>query len=978
MKKRRKILFASVLVFLLLLCIGTVLYFRQWLFVNPFQPLYMDNVIYAARDTEGNVMVLDYAGSRLLKIHDGRLLWKVDNSPDTFSSGKRVVTDGAGTVYVQSATTASGIYLRDEAIVKYSRDGKYLGEVISLDSENRLRPQIAAMIPRDEGIYWIQRMEDAVLIFDEKNQNQAVLSLPDADRMALHFAYDPVTETLWYSTYDGRILRYEPNGAPVVLYDSATVGTGKESIPREISYASGILYAVDCGMRDTIAIRTDTGEISRLTADTPVKEREIPYYLNADNGLILSSSYSVINWDGDSYSACREVELTGGGKCICSVLWVVLLFLSASAVLVGGAAFVHFYSGADRYTKINVSIVTGVLVLGLFISGNVMPLIREEHAKAIFSREEFAAAVTTEQLPVRSFMALERPSDFYREDYLAVKAAVEKVFFTDTEDAKDFYCSLYKVIDGNTTQVYALNDTCVLYPYDWGKYDETKELGEQEIISTGEGKTYMGAAGRGSSIFTMMPIFDGEIPVGIIEVGMDMSQFQQEMRQTFLSLLINILAIAVLAFFLSTELLYYAQGKKEYRQHYAPGRSAKPLPVPFLRITVFMVFFFSNLTAAILPLRVMKLAETSLYTLGLSPEVLAAIPISAEVAAGALFSIFGGKVLHALGTRRAVKVCAALFVAGLSLRIVPNIWIMTLGSVSLGTGWGVILLLVNVQISNLPAKERDIAFAYSAAAGFGGINGGVVMGGFLTQWFSYTLIFILTAVSSLAFYYIMSRYLSASPDFWEENQETGGALATIRFILSPRVLLFFLMIVTPVVMCGYFLNYLFPILGDRYGLSETYIGYSYLINGFCVTMCGPALTGFFTRTRKRRLGLFIAALLYATAFFLVARLQNIPSLLVALSLLGLSDGFGLPLQSSFFTDLEEVEEFGYDGAFGVYSLFENMAQSIGPLVFSYALLIGIGRGLMLIAIALASLALLYTAFSGKAPKVVTAQKTDGA
>ena len=110
----------------------------------------------------------------------------------------------------------------------------------------------------------------------------------------------------------------------------------------------------------------------------------------------------------------------------------------------------------------------------------------------------------------------------------------------------------------------------------------------------------------------------------------------------------------------------------------------------------------------------------------------------------------------------------------------------------------------------------------------------------------------------------------------------------------------------------------------------------------------------------------------------MARLQNIPSLLAALALLGLSDGFGLSLQTGYFTDLEEVRKFGYDNALGVYSLFENAAQSVGPLVFSYALLIGIGRGLMVIAIALASLALLYTVFSGKSPEAIPMEETDSA
>lgn len=974
MKKALKVFFTTAFVLLLAVSAGALWYFRQWLFVNPFQSIYLENVLYAARDAEGNTLVLDKAGSRLLKIRDGELLWKAESSPDTFSGGKRVVADGAGTIYVQSATVVGGIHYQNESIVKYAPDGEYAGRVAMLNSANRVRPKIAAMTPSDDGLYWIQRQEDKVLIYDEENHKRAELPLPDADKMVLHFAYDPITETLWYSTYDGRILRYEPDGESVLLYDSAAVGTGKESIPREISYSSGVLYATDYGLRDVIAIRTDTGEISRLASEKPLREREIAYYLNADYGLILASNNLVINWDDSGFSSYYEVELTKEAKHLCIALWTALIILSASAAVFTGIAFARYFLQSNRYTRIGILIVAGVMGLGFFIMGSLMPVMRELYANALFSREKLASDIVNDLLPIQSFYALDSPSDFYQEDYLAVKAAVETVFLAGSEDTQDLYCTLYKVIDGVTTQVYAMDDSCVVYPFDWDLYSESTE---QDILVTGEGQNYMETTNEGSFIFSMMPLLDGETPVGIIEVGTNMDEFERQTQRIFLSLLANVFAIAVLAFFMVTEFLHFAQGKEEYQRQVDAGSLAGPPPIQLLRFTVFMVFFFTNLTTAILPLHVMRISADYPHTFGLRPETLAAIPISAEVAAGALFSIFGGKVIQLLKTKRAVKVCAALFTIGLGLRVAPDIWVLTAGSLAVGTGWGVLLLLVNVQISNMPEEEKDTGFAHTSAAAFTGINSGIVLGGFLMQWVSYTVLFILAAVSSVALYLVVSRYLSSAPDYREEGQK-GGVLATLRFLFAPRVLLFIFMIVFPVVMCGYFLNYLFPILGDKYGLSETYIGYAYLINGFCAMMFGPVLTGLFTRARKKRLGLLIAAILYSIAFFLVAHLQNIPSLLAALALLGLSDGFGLSLQTGYFTDLEEVRKFGYDNALGVYSLFENAAQSVGPLVFSYALLIGIGRGLMAIAVALTGLALLYAMFSGKSPEAVPAEETGGA
>ena len=79
-------------------------------------------------------------------------------------------------------------------------------------------------------------------------------------------------------------------------------------------------------------------------------------------------------------------------------------------------------------------------------------------------------------------------------------------------------------------------------------------------------------------------------------------------------------------------------------------------------------------------------------------------------------------------------------------------------------------------------------------------------------------------------------------------------------------------------------------------------------------------------------------------------LQNIPSLLIALALIGVADSFGIPLLTSYFTDLKDVEQFGYDRGLGVYSLFENGAQSLGSFVFGYVLVLGVGRGLIFVLI----------------------------
>jgi predicted MFS family arabinose efflux permease len=146
---------------------------------------------------------------------------------------------------------------------------------------------------------------------------------------------------------------------------------------------------------------------------------------------------------------------------------------------------------------------------------------------------------------------------------------------------------------------------------------------------------------------------------------------------------------------------------------------------------------------------------------------------------------------------------------------------------------------------------------------------------------------------------------------------------------------------------------------SEYGLSETKIGYSFLINGLIVICLSNILTGYFTKKVKKAYSLVIASLLYSAAFLCVAYMQNVLSLIIVLVLLGLSDSFGLPLQTSYYTDLEAVKKYGYDKSIGIYSLFENIAQAGGSFIFSYVLIIGVKKGLIVVLGIVAVLAIIF-------------------
>ena len=509
------------------------------------------------------------------------------------------------------------------------------------------------------------------------------------------------------------------------------------------------------------------------------------------------------------------------------------------------------------------------------------------------------------------------------------------------------------MIDETVTLTYTLENVGAVYPYDW----DYEGSDEQAILSSGIGKTYISKSSSGSFIFVLQPMFDdaGEA-IGLIEVGTDLAGFMADNKKLLVSLIINMFAMTTVVILFVVEIFYFLAGRKKSEEGAASGEAETP-PAGILRFVTFIICFVTNLATAILPIYAMRIAGRGV-TFGLSKEVLAAIPISAEVVACAVCSAVGGRVIKRFGGRRTAVLCSVLITAGLLLRVVPNIWVLSLSAIILGAGWGTLVLMVNILITALPEEERDTGFAYFSASGFSGANCGILFGGFMIQWIPYTALFVTASVLSVTLIFITRRYLSQTQvDDEEEEAQPENAMSPMRLVANPKMLVFFFMMLIPAAIVGYYLNYMYPIIGEEWGLSETYIGYSYLIDGLFVVLFGEMLTNLFGK--RKRLGLVISSLVYALAFVVVIVFHNIPALFLSLALVGISDGFGNPLMTAYFTELEEVKEYGYDRAFGVYSIFENIAQSVGSFVFSYVLILGVNKGLTAVASMLAALSILF-------------------
>lgn len=990
----RRIIIVSIFIVGLVSCYS----FSYLLFQKPKDTVELSSVVKAAIDEEENSYILNESGNVLL-ITDpqDQINYRVDIGKK-HGIGRDILVCN-DTVYIHVIKKqSSGYRIIRDMIVAYSKDGDYIKTVYRKDYEE------AAMVTGIKGMFvvngafaYIAEEPDAFNLYAGNNELIASYALVNAPGITNSYAVSGDGKEVYYCRLNGTIYRYVDGIHDTLIYDAATFNDTSErefSVPRSIALdEKNTLYFTDIGRREIFRFVSvpqsidsevneqyfsDTGEregllvsqdravpqlVKEYEDDTAVEEKDICYYISADRQLI-GVTESAVKIYGEEIRYIYSLTYCFKYQVICVLNWIlmiidVLIILWMLYKLICCVIF-----KMSKYAKIALGAVGVICIISMIFMGIVMPPFKKLMYNQMYNQEQVLSESALSILDKEAFKAIHNAADFDSEEYDSVRKSMQSLFLNGNETTEDFYVQLWTIQreDIITTSYCLMEDTGAMYPYAW-PYEGSDE---QAILTSGEGRDYITKSSEGSYLLVLNPILDEEgNAIGLIEVGTDLNSFQTAYNSLLGNLIINVAGITVVLILMIIELTLFFEGKDKYKKASKNGKQVL-LSNGLLRFVVFIIFFVTNLSTGFLPQYAMTLSSNHSH---LPKEILAAIPISAEVVVGAIFSIWGTYVVEKIGEKRSAVLSSMGIVAGFALRLIPNVWILTLGNALIGAGWGIILLMVNTMIAlKEDENEKESGFADYSAAALNGVNCGVVFGGLLTNWFSYRIIFIFSAMVGLLILYYTRRYMSSNiitqtMQSSKEEEEETSRISFGKFIFNHRIISYFLMIVIPVIACGYFLTYMFPILGAEYGMSDTNIGYSYLLNGICVICLSNVLTKTFSTKVDKRISLVISVLLYGVAFIIVGRYQNIYSILAALVLLGISDSFGLPIQTAYYTELDIVKKYGYDKAIGIYSLFENGAQALGSFVFSWVLIFGVGAGLRIVTEVIVTLSLGFILFS---------------
>ncbi|WP_366657414.1 MFS transporter [Fodinicurvata sp. EGI_FJ10296] len=458
---------------------------------------------------------------------------------------------------------------------------------------------------------------------------------------------------------------------------------------------------------------------------------------------------------------------------------------------------------------------------------------------------------------------------------------------------------------------------------------------------------------------------DGEI-VGEVRVTVDETVVVDQMANQ----VINIVTVVVTSAFFMIELFILLD---ILLRRSAPSVPALERVGPrhiIARPVMFGFIFTWALPLSFVPLKMRTLGE-SLF--GLPPDIVLALPISAEMGCALLTAVVAGRIADRVGWFRPFLVGLLISaLGGITAALATDSLVFILARGLTGLGYG--LSWMGIQafvIRYCPSESRGRALANLMAGIFAGFICGTAVGGVLAEQFGYEFVLLasgLMVVVPLALGWGVLREFIIGPQKWDLAEYTrtasGGGSAFAgwnRLLLSPQYLGALILSVVPFSIAQVGLLYFaVPLYLSEIGSSQADIGRILMVYGIVIILFGPMISTYIDRRENKVPFIVLGGLIGGAGLGVLFLDGSMLSMLVAVSFLGLSSSMAEPARSSFILNLKVVKEFGVSSAIGLQRAADKLGQMLGPLLIAATFTsFGMERRVALIGFAFAAASILF-------------------
>lgn len=904
----------------------------------------------------GRLYIIDQ-GKKTVLITDGqgKLLRSIDCGTDGDSEPyyASLVAEGAdGSIYVADTRYAGqGTRISQERIFRYDADGENGTCIYLIDYE-----AIEQEPPMQYGNILSLREENGALVFTRKTDNGlAVCQLDLASGRLQSAGYDlpgqyisdadaePGTLRPIFTNRLGQVCTVT-DGATEVLLDE-----GRTSWM--LCAEEGRIYYSDIAANAVLCYDLETGR-EEIVLEAP----DILYGVQTAGGRLYTTDYMGYYMLEDGEASYVDA-LTYSQPLLRCALWAALFLGGLLAVAVAYLLLAPALHRPKSELFQRMAIVLGVsLCMGCLVGYITITQMVSNQKATVMEQLNLFCDILVENTDTEALANIDSLADYKGEDFNQVKEPLDALTRMGYENGMYYYYAIYST-DGEI--IYTIMDFEETLPARYPVYAYGEE-GYTEVLAEGESVEFGGdVSSYGSWAFVLKPIRNaaGE-PMAIMEVGTNLDDLDSQIQELVKEVALTILSMAVVLLMIIVEIIFYAEHRERKRKNLAlPGLAAQ-FP---LRLLIFLAYLVDCMQDAFV-----SILANQLYTpiLGIPQSVGAALPLSAQVFAAAVMAFLGGGLSRKAGVKKTLVGGFLLEITGCLLCGAGGTYFSLLGGKAvIGMGLGLIIVSLNaIAARGEDEAESAKAFTDISAGTLAGVTAGAGVGSIILSFGHYSMVYFAGAAILL-----IGLALSFSGRDYKEAAvaKVKEEVGFFRFLFNRQVITFLLLMLLPFLMGLSFREYFFPIYAAELGMSETMIGRLYLICGLLVIYAGPQLTGKLIARLGGKWTVALASGLIIAAPLLYAAIPTLATTIVGVLLLSVAISFGYAAQSTYYSELPSVEHYGGGRAMGIYSLFENIGQTLGPMIYGLAMMLGYRSGLGLIGGAMLALLLLFLACNGK-------------
>jgi predicted MFS family arabinose efflux permease/uncharacterized membrane protein len=381
------------------------------------------------------------------------------------------------------------------------------------------------------------------------------------------------------------------------------------------------------------------------------------------------------------------------------------------------------------------------------------------------------------------------------------------------------------------------------------------------------------------------------------------------------------------------------------------------------------LIFFVNL-GAFMSLTFVPIVMKNLYQpIGELPkDVVLGLPLSAEMLGGIIAIIVAGWFASKMKWQVVLYLGVLFLLTGnLASGFSATAMALIFSRAIAGLGLGFIMMSIRSLVVSLP--ETNVAIAAFGAGSIAGLNCGAVIGGMLAERLGYSAVFYLAAALILIPFILVHQMMSEYDIATRETSNLSALKKFVNFIGDKKAVVFLLCIFIPYFISGAFLDYFFPLFASGNGLSQGDISRGVLLNGLFIIYLGPILTRLVINKLGNTNGVILSMSIVFCALASFVLFGTVAATFVTLMLLGLAEGFGISMKTTYFLNLRGIRNLEINTGMAYFSVMVNASRMVGPIIYGLALSLGMKMGVGLISLGILALLLVFTFNYQVAPNI---------